>query len=394
MSQNVRKRFWVNDTEAVFVIFLLLILVGTINVFSSSFVLGETNFGSPYFFLKRQILNLFVGGICFFIGAGVNYHHWRKHIVFIVSLTFAALAAVLVIGTEVNGAKRWLGISFLQIQPAEIAKLVALMLIAAYAASRAKADKTIGILNPQTFIIFAMGALIELEPDAGTMAIVILIPFLLLCVAGLSRRKVLGMMGFFVTAAIGLILLQPYRLQRIKVLYDPWSDAQGIGYQTVQSLSAIGSGGLSGMGLGLGVSKYSYLPEAHTDFAFAILSQELGFLGVVFVILLYVAFAVYAVRIANAARDAFGQFLAAGVLLLIVGQAIINIAMVGGLLPVIGVPLPFISYGGTSLMVSMASVGILVNIGRHGAKHEKERQWASVAVKAPPKLRLIRGKKI
>ena len=134
----------------------------------------------------------------------------------------------------------------------------------------------------------------------------------------------------------------------------------------MQSLSAIGSGGLTGMGLGMGVSKYSYLPEAHTDFAFAIFSQETGFLGVILVLVLYSAFTVYGARIANAASDAYGQFLATGILLLISGQAVINLLMVGGLLPVIGVPLPFISYGGTSLMISMASVGILLNIGQHG----------------------------
>ena len=211
-----------------------------------------------------------------------------------------------------------------------------------------------------------MGLLIELEPDGGTMFIVIFVPFMLLCIAGLQKTKVLTTVAIFAAAGTALSILQPYRLARLKVLLDPWADSQGIGYQTVQSLSAIGSGGLTGMGLGMGVSKYSYLPEAHTDFAFAIFSQETGFLGVILVLVLYSAFTVYGARIANAASDAYGQFLATGILLLISGQAVINLLMVGGLLPVIGVPLPFISYGGTSLMISMASVGILLNIGQHG----------------------------
>ena len=165
-----------------------------------------------------------------------------------------------------------------------------------------------------------------------------------------------------------MILRQPYRLDRLKVTWDPWSDAQNIGYQTVQSLSAIGSGELTGMGLGVGVSKYDYLPEAHTDFAFAIFCQENGFLGAIFVFLLFAAFAVYAARVAAKAKDEYGQILAMGIMILIVGQAIANLLMVAGMLPVVGVPLPFISYGGTSLIITMAAIGILVNIGRVSEK--------------------------
>ena len=286
----------------------------------------------------------------------------------VVIITILSLIAVLLVGAEVNGSKRWLGTAGFQIQPAEIAKLVSLMLISAYAAYRVRNDKPIDILfpNPQYLLVLFMGLLIELEPDGGTMFIVIFVPFMLLCIAGLQKTKVLTTVAIFAAAGTALSILQPYRLARLKVLLDPWADSQGIGYQTVQSLSAIGSGGLTGMGLGMGVSKYSYLPEAHTDFAFAIFSQETGFLGVILVLVLYSAFTVYGARIANAASDAYGQFLATGILLLISGQAVINLLMVGGLLPVIGVPLPFISYGGTSLMISMASVGILLNIGQHG----------------------------
>ena len=363
-----KKSFWVSDMEAVLAIFLVLLVFGSINVFSSSFVLAETTFGTPYFFLQRQLFNLAAGFICFFLGCRVNYHRWRAWIVPVVIITILSLIAVLLVGAEVNGSKRWLGTAGFQIQPAEIAKLVSLMLISAYAAYRVRNDKPIDILfpNPQYLLVLFMGLLIELEPDGGTMFIVIFVPFMLLCIAGLQKTKVLTTFAVFAAAGAALSVLQPYRLARLKVLLDPWADSQGIGYQTVQSLSAIGSGGLTGMGLGMGVSKYSYLPEAHTDFAFAIFSQETGFLGVILVLVLYSAFTVYGARIANAASDAYGQFLATGILLLISGQAVINLLMVGGLLPVIGVPLPFISYGGTSLMISMASVGILLNIGQHG----------------------------
>ena len=368
-EEKGKKSFWVSDMEAVLAIFLVLLVFGSINVFSSSFILAQTNFGTPYFFLQRQMFNLAAGFICFLLGCRVNYHRWRAWIVPVVAVTIIALIAVLLFGAEVNGSKRWLGTAGFQIQPAEVAKLVSLMLISAYTAYRVRNDKPIDILffNPQYLIVLFMGLLIELEPDGGTMFIVIFVPFVLMCIAGLEKTKVLTTVAIFAAAGAALSVLQPYRLARLKVLLDPWADAQGIGYQTVQSLSAIGSGGLTGMGLGMGVSKYSYLPEAHTDFAFAIFSQETGFLGVILVLVLYAAFTVYGARIANAAADAYGQFLATGILLLISGQAVINLLMVGGLLPVIGVPLPFISYGGTSLMISMASVGILLNIGQHGS---------------------------
>jgi cell division protein FtsW len=164
---------------------------------------------------------------------------------------------------------------------------------------------------------------------------------------------------------VGLIFLQPYRWERIKVMFDPWADAQGKGYQTVQSLSTIGSGGFFGMGLGSGVSKYDYLPEAHTDFAFAIFCQEHGFVGAILIFILLALLLFYCIRIANKAADEFGQMLSLGIMLLILGQGIANVAMVGGLLPVVGVPLPFISYGGSAVIIQLAEVGIALNVARN-----------------------------
>ncbi|BEU87686.1 stage V sporulation protein E [Selenomonas sp. TAMA-11512] len=379
MAQPVekpKKVFWVSDMEAVLTVFLVLLVLGTMNVFSSSFIMAQVNYDQPYYyFLYRQLINLAVGFVCFIIACRVDYHRWRDWIVPVVLLTIVALVVVLVAGVEVNGSKRWLSLGPLpQIQPAEIAKLVALMLVAAYAAHRVHNNLRINIINPQMAIIALMAALIELEPDGGTMSIVLAVPFLVLMIAGLHKWKVISTITLGIIGIAALSIVQPYRMERFKVLLDPWADAQGIGYQTVQSLSAIGSGGLTGMGLGMGVSKYSYLPEAHTDFAFAIFSQETGFLGVTLMLFLFAALTIYGARIANAAQDAYGQFLAAGVLLLIVTQAIINLLMVAGILPVIGVPLPFISYGGTSLMVSMASIGILINIGHQSARAAKKRE--------------------
>lgn len=367
-SQGERKKFWNNDMEALIGIMVVLIILGTINVFSSSFILAEAEFDTPYFFLKRHLINVFIGFIAFFICFRCDYHKWRRFIPVVLILTVLALILVLVIGPQVNGARRWLPLGFTQFQPAEMAKLLAIMIISADLSMRVKFGRSIDIFTPPMAMVAVMFVLTEQEPDMGTASIILGIPLIMLVVAGLKRKKIYRLIGATAIGVVLMILRQPYRLDRLKVTWDPWSDAQNIGYQTVQSLSAIGSGELTGMGLGVGVSKYDYLPEAHTDFAFAIFCQENGFLGAIFVFLLFAAFAVYAARVAAKAKDEYGQILAMGIMILIVGQAIANLLMVAGMLPVVGVPLPFISYGGTSLIITMAAIGILVNIGRVSEK--------------------------
>lgn len=362
------KKFWNNDMEAIIGIMVVLLILGTINVFSSSFILAEAEFDTPYFFLKRHVINIVIGFIAFLICFRTDYHKWRKIMPVVLILTILALVLVLIIGPVVNGARRWLPLGITQFQPAELAKLISIMIISAELALRIKLKQEILFFTPPLGFVALMAFLTEKEPDMGTASIILGIPLIMLVVAGLSKEKVLRMAASVAIAVVGMILYQPYRLERLKVTYDPWSDAQNVGYQMVQSLSAIGSGGLTGMGLGVGISKYDYLPEATTDFAFAIFCQENGWLGAVFVFLLFAAFTVYAARIASKAKDTYGQMLAMGILLLVVGQAIANLLMVSGMLPVVGVPLPFISYGGTALIMDMTSVGILVNIGRIGEK--------------------------
>ena len=368
LNQGEKKKFWTNDMEAIIAITLVLLILGTINVFSSSFIFAEAEFDTPYFFLKRHVLNVFIGLIAFGVCLHFDYHVWRRWIVIVLGFTILALIAVLIVGPVVNGAKRWLPLVFVQFQPAELAKLVSIMIAAAYIANRIKLQRKLELLSVQAVIIGLLFFLTELEPDMGTASIILGIPVLMLIISGLEKREVLTVCSLGIGGIIALILKEPYRLERLKITYDPWSDAQNYGYQTVQSLSAIGSGELTGMGLGVGVSKYDYLPEAHTDFAFAIFCQENGFLGAIFVFLLFSAFAVYAARIANKSKDEYGQILSMGIMILIVGQAIANLLMVGGLIPVVGVPLPFISYGGTSLIITMAAIGILVNVGKQGDK--------------------------
>lgn len=368
----MRKNFWESDQEAILAIMIVLIVLGTINVFSSSFVMAEADYNNPYFFLKKQLANVLVGSVFFFICWYVDYHKWRDYLPFILGATVISLVLVLLIGPSVNGAKRWLPLPLFQMQPAEVAKLVSIMMMAAYLSHQVKFKKEITIFNRQTGVAALMFILTEAEPDMGTACIILGVPLVMTVVAGLSADKIKQLATFAVLGVVVMCLMQPYRLERIKVTYDPWSDAERVGYQTVQSLSAIGSGGFFGMGLGVGASKYDYLPEGHTDFAFAIFCQENGFLGAILVFMLYAAFTVYAARIAARAADIYGEILSIGILVLIVGQGIVNLLMVGGMFPVVGVPLPFISYGGTSLLVNMSAMGILANIGKKGDIHEAE----------------------
>lgn len=370
MTGRLRRRaageasqFWMNDCEAVLGIVVLLLIVGSLNVFSSSFVMAETNFGTPYFFLQRHGLNLAAGAMALFFGAMINYHRWRAfiHIIFISVL--AALILVLIFGTTINGAQRWLSLGSIQVQPAEFAKVVAVFIEAAYIASRVHMGQPCQLLHGQLPFLLVMAALIEREPDGATALIVLGVPMIMLLFSNLPSKSKGGLLLGGAVLLVMVCIAQPYRLLRVIAMLNPWDDPQGAGYQVVQSLQAIGSGGLFGMGLGEGISKYHYLPEAHTDFAFAVLCQEMGFLGAAFIFILFASLAYYGARIARTARDPLGQILAFGLTVLIVGQAIANLFMVSGWGPVIGVPLPFISYGGSSLVVSLWAIGILLNIG-------------------------------
>lgn len=280
---RIRKTLWNNDAEPIMVIMAILVVLGTINVFSSSYVLATIDYENPYYFLTRHLIWLVVGVAAFVGCRHINYRRWRIVMPWLLLGMFAALALVLVIGTSINGARRWLSIGGFGFQPAEFAKLLSLMLAAAVLSVRVKHGRPATIFNAQFFCIFIMAVLTELEPDMGTACIIIGVPVAMAAVAGLKSWQWKMLLAGIPVLLVGMILFQPYRLQRIRTMFDPWSDAQKFGYQTVQSLSTIGSGGFWGMGLGDGVSKYSYLPEAHTDFAFAIFCQEHGYIGALMV---------------------------------------------------------------------------------------------------------------
>ena len=373
---GVGMRIWASPLEGLGFVTILLFLVGTINVFSASFVLGSQLLGDSLYFLKRHFAATLIGlaGMAFVIRQG--YSWFLKRITLWAVLTMALLIAVLVIGVEANGARRWLSIGGLTtFQPSELAKLVGVLAATAYIGPRLD-RRTVSLFSYPILITGALAALVTIQPDMGTGMIIIamcLVPYL---VAGISKREwiILGVVGG--GGVVLLIWRAAYRAERILAWFNPEGYSQTSGYQPLQSLLAIGSGGLKGTGLGMGASKFYYLPEAHTDFAFAIWAQETGFIGGLVVLLLIGALASYGIRIAMEAVDGRGRILAIGIVFMIVGQAIGNIAMVLSLLPVTGVPMPFFSYGGTALFVNIWAMGFLFSVAVESARRGPKRSDA------------------
>lgn len=383
-------KFWHNDMEAVLAIVAVLVVLGSINVFSSSFAMSEMDYDTPYHFIQRHAINMVIslvlGVACF----KFDYHKIGNLVPVIAIVLVITLVAVWLVGIEINGARRWLGVGSFSIQPAEFAKLCSIVIMAKTLEYRIKRGKRATVFCRMTGFLLLLAFLIELEPDMGTAMICFGIPILMMLIVGIPHWQKAVILFGAAGAAVGMVHMQSYRLQRLLVWYDPFADAQGVGYQTVRSLTAIGSGGWWGMGLGQGVSKYNYLlPEAHTDFAFAIFAQENGFFIVTIVLLLFSLLAFHMVRIAGSAKDVYGHLLAVGIMILIVGQAIFNMLMVSGVFPVIGVPLPFISYGGSSLMVTMMAIGILMNIAYQGEQErvDKLRKMKKEEIASRPKKR-------
>ena len=390
MSEE-RKKFtlgsllpWHNDHEGVIWVVLILMTIGMLNIFSSTFIKAENDFGNPYYYLKRHGISLVLSLIVMFISSRTNYHRWRHWIVPVGVAVLLSVLAASVAGPEINGARRWLVLGTLSVQPSEFAKLITVIISAYYLSYQLDKNKPIVLVSRLIFIIIAFAVAVETGPDLGTAAVVFGVPIIMMLLAGMSYKLIAILTPILLAGGYYLCTLQDYRMARMNAFLNPWSDPQGFGFQTVRSLTAIGSGGFSGMGLGHGLSKYDYLPEAHTDFAFAVFSQENGFICVCGVLLLYGMLMLFSTRIANNAPDTFGQLLATGIMVLIVGQATVNMMMVSGFFPVVGVPLPFISYAGSALLMSSFAVGLLYNIGKSGYEKQLQEQEQE-----PPPVRRI-----
>ena len=350
----------------IFFITLVLISLGTIMVFSSSAYMNIIYHGDQYFLLRAQLRNIFIGFIVLVIAMNVHYKVLYKLATPALLVALGLLGATALMGEVAGGAGRWIGIGPVRFQPSEIAKLAIVIFVAKslYLNQKYLKDFKKGLL-PQLVVLGLVCGLVMLQPDFGTTAAIAGTVFLLWAVAGVRLVHLAGLAVAGFAAGVALIIQAPYRMQRITAFLNPQDDPLGAGFQSIQSLLALGSGGLFGMGLGEGRQKLFHLPERHTDFIFAIIGEELGFVGAAFVLILFIAFAWRGFRIALTAPDYFTSLLAAGITIMITFQAFLNIGVVIGVLPVTGITLPFISYGGTSLIFTMAGVGILLGISRY-----------------------------
>jgi len=384
-SNIKRYSFLKVDIEYYFLFILTLILsiIGLIMISSSSISVGERYFNDPYWFIRRQIIWWTISFVFFILASKINYHYYKKFSNIIILLSIALLALVFIpgFGIEINGYRRWLNLWFFSVQPSEFVKIALVILFSNELDKKYKDNKYIKrIIFPSFFALCVVAILIFLEPDLGTMVVIGLVVFIVLFVGGVKFKHLfsLGFIGLAVT--VGYLFLEDYRrerlfafIDRMAVLIHGKGEIGEVNFQISQSLIALGSGNLTGVGLGNSVQKYSYLPEAHTDFIFAIVGEELGLVGTILIVILFILFMFFGIRVCIKTRDYFGRIMAAGLTSIIIVPAIINISVVIGLLPVTGLTLPFISFGGSSLLMSMIAVGILLNISRNNTLPERTR---------------------
>jgi cell division protein FtsW len=359
---------WRPASQALVFITLALVAFGLVMVYSATSAAALLGDGDPSYYLKRQGVYALVGVALLIATSRTDYHRLRAVAPVLLLAGVVLCLAVLVVAEPINGARRWLAFGPAAFQPSELAKLAVCVWVAAHL-SRRRAPQSLGeLVRPVGLVTVVLAGLILVEPDLGTSITLTVTVAAVLLVSG-TRLPTLGA-GLAIVTVLGVaaIWLEPYRRARFLSFLDPWSDAQGAGFQIVQALIGFGSGGLFGEGLGEGVQKVFYLPEAHTDMILAIVGEELGLVGTAAVISAYAAFAVAGLRVALTCRDAFGKRLAAGLTALVCCQAAINLAAVLGLAPLTGIPLPFVSYGGSSLVVQLVSVGVLLNIAGDGAR--------------------------
>jgi len=341
---------------------LLLLGMGIIMVFSASALTSS----DAFYYLKRQLIWAGLGLLGLFFTMQMEYTYLRRLAAPILGIAIILLILVLVVGEGVRGSARWLGVGSLSFQPSEIIKLAMIIFLAASLADNYRRLNSLAQgIGPYLLLMTTVCLLILAQPDLGTAVAVAGTTYLMLMVAGADKRYLflLAVMGIAMVAVA--IIIAPYRMARFTAFLDPWADPQGKGYQTIQSLLAIGSGGLFGTGLGQGRQKLYYVPENHTDFIFAVLSEELGFIGAALVVILFLILIWRGISTALRAPDTFGNLLAAGLTIMIGVQALINMGVVTGMLPVTGITLPLVSYGGSSLIFSLLGIGILLNISRY-----------------------------
>jgi len=350
------------EQKLLILVTLGLVAFGLVMVFSATSASAALGAGDPMRFLVKQGLYAVVGLVLLACMSRVDYHALRPLAPLLLVGTFAACVAVLVVGPSINGAHRWFVLGPVSFQPAELAKLAVCVWVCAVLARRQPPRTMAELMKPVGLVVCAFALVIVIEPDLGTTIALIAMVAGVLLVSGVPLRLLALASTFAVGAGLLAIWAEPYRRERVFSFLDPWKDAEGAGFQNVQAIIGIGSGGLTGDGLGQGIQKVNFLPEAHTDMIFAVVGEELGLVGAALVIAAFAVFAWAGFRVALSCRDPFGKRLAAGITTLVCAQAAVNLAAVLGLAPLTGIPLPFVSYGGSSLLVLLTSVGVLLNI--------------------------------
>jgi cell division protein FtsW len=353
------------------VVTTMLVLLGLVMVMSAASVSDLRTSGSAWDSFSRQALFALAGVVVMFAVFRQHYGVWRRLATPFLLLSFGLLALVLVpgVGVGANGATRWLGAGPLRLQPSELAKLAMILWSARWLAIERNHDvirEDPRVLRPVLLALGGCAVLLLLQPNLGTLIITAGAVGAVVFLSGASLARLAGWCALGVGAALAAAVLEPYRFRRLQGFLDPWADPANTGYQTVQSLVGIASGGFTGVGLGASRAKWGFLPEAHTDFIFAIIAEELGLVGALAVLGLFVALGYFGIRAAMRAPDTFGMLLAAGITTWFVMQAVVNLGAVVGLLPITGVPLPFVSYGGTSLVVNLTAMGVLLSVARQG----------------------------
>ncbi len=352
---------------------ILLLGVGLVMLLSASSPSALADTGDSYYYFKRQLIFAVLGVIAMFAISKIDYRFYNKFYIHAYVVSLILLAAVLLIGTESNGAQRWIYITeTLSFQPSEIVKFLIIVFYAGILVkNRDELPKFKNGFLKHFFWVLPIIGLLLLQPHFSASVVILGIVVVMMLVAGCKFRHFLTAGSILIPIVIVLVVLEPYRLQRVLTFLDPWQDATDTGWQVIQSLYAIGSGGLFGVGLGDSTQKYLYIPEPHNDFIFSIIGEELGFLGCTLIIILFAVFIWRGILIAMKSPDMFGSLMAIGITALIAIQVIINIAVVTSSMPATGMPLPFFSYGGTALFIILCEMGVLLNISRASAKNNK-----------------------
>lgn len=347
---------------------LLMVTIGTVMIYSSSSILASDKYHDGQFFLKKQAFFLILGLLIMILLTKIPYYKLRKLAWPAVALSalFLLLLWVPHLGVRAGGAVRWLNLGVFSFQVSEMVKVALILFLAHYLTDRVKQIREFryGILIPLLVMGFLVG-LILLQPDFGTTVIIAVIGLAMIYLAGGRIIHLCGVCAMFIPVGLWLLLHKSYRLARLTAFLDPWKDPRHSGFQIIQSLIAFGSGGPFGVGIGDGMQKLFYLPEPHTDFILSVIAEESGFIGVGLILFLYTILIVRGFQIALKAPDMFGNLLASGLTMMLALEAVINIAGVMGLIPLKGLALPFLSYGGTSLVMSLIAVGMLLNISSY-----------------------------